>query len=97
MHFSHTDRLSLNQVARELQVHVATCWRWALRGVRGRRLQTFMIGGRRYVRRSDLDAFLRESDQSPEAPDALQRARDAGKLLDGMGVTCAPAIKRMSE
>ncbi len=31
--------LTLNQVAKHLHVHVATCWRWTLHGVRGRRLK----------------------------------------------------------
>jgi len=51
-------RYSMATAARETGVHVATVWRWYLRGVRGRRLTTVMIGGRRYVLAHDLEEFL---------------------------------------
>jgi hypothetical protein len=57
---------SLAEVARQLDVHVATVWRWATRGVRGRRLTTIVIGGRRYVLNADLDAFLRPPSVTPD-------------------------------
>ena len=40
-----TDRLSMREAAKLLQVHQATIWRWALHGVRGRRLPTHMLYG----------------------------------------------------
>ena len=36
----------------------ATLWRWALRGVRGRRLETVMVGGRRYSSREAFQRFI---------------------------------------
>ena len=54
-----TERLSLKQVAKHLRVHIATVYRWTLRGVRGRRLKSFLVGGRRYVDADDLVKFLR--------------------------------------
>ncbi len=38
------ERLTPNQVAKRLNVHVATIYRWTLKGVRGRRLRSFLIG-----------------------------------------------------
>jgi hypothetical protein len=38
--------------------HVSTCWRWARRGVRGHKLETIVIGGRRYTSREALERFF---------------------------------------
>jgi Protein of unknown function (DUF1580) len=51
-------RYSLSKVAQAANVHVGTVWRWSLHGVRGRKLPTLLIGGRRYVLAADLEAFL---------------------------------------
>lgn len=52
-------RLTMAETARACGgVAVSTVWRWTLKGVRGVRLRTVHLGGRRYVLRSDLDAFL---------------------------------------
>ena len=73
------ERLTLAQIAQEQNVSVSTAWRWTLKGVKGRRLKSFLVGGRRYVTRRDLNDFLRASDESTEvlsheeAADALQR------------------------
>ena len=49
----------LTEVAQMLRVHVGSIYRWtAPRGVRGRRLRTVLIGGRRAVLPSDLETFL---------------------------------------
>ncbi|MCA9236978.1 MAG: DUF1580 domain-containing protein [Planctomycetales bacterium] len=49
-------RLTLPALARREGVNPSTAWRWALRGVRGARLQTFAVGGRRYT---TAEAFAR--------------------------------------
>ena len=36
--------------------HLATCWRWIKRGCRGVKLETVLIGGKRY---SSLEALQR--------------------------------------
>lgn len=51
-------RLTLSEVAAQLQVHVSTVHRWCLRSVRGRQLRSQLIGGRRFVSLSDLQDFL---------------------------------------
>jgi hypothetical protein len=49
---------SLLEVARLLDKNSSTIWRWCQRGVRGYRLRTFLIGGRRHCERAQLLAFL---------------------------------------
>lgn len=46
------------QVAEVVGVDVATVRRWLSTGVRGRRLPSRLIGGRRYVRTVDLAKFV---------------------------------------
>jgi hypothetical protein len=80
-------RQSLNQVAKRLHVHVATPWRWALHGVRGRRLKTILIGGRRWVRETDLAEFLAADPATvPASMDRLQRNQIAESKLNAHGV-----------
>lgn len=51
--------LSLPDAARHLpgQPHASTVFRWASRGVRGVRLETCLVGGRRYTSRQALQLF----------------------------------------
>lgn len=79
------DRLSVNQVAKYLKVHLATVYRWTSIGVRGKRLPSFLVGGRRYVALADLEQFLR-----PAAPTARDgdstRATQARERLRSYGI-----------
>lgn len=52
--------LSLAEAARELPGHPnpSTLWRWRTKGVRGVRLKTILIGGRRHVTPAALDEFI---------------------------------------
>jgi hypothetical protein len=52
--------LPLAEAARLLpkRPNPATLWRWRKKGVRGVRLQTVLIGGRRYVTRNALQQFI---------------------------------------
>jgi hypothetical protein len=81
-------RYSMFEVARLLNVHVATIWRWHLGGVRGRKLPTVMVGGRRYVLATDLETFLASGSTAPPQNDAeLRRRADvAGAQLDARRV-----------
>lgn len=79
------ERLSLSEVAKDVGVHVATVWRWVLSGVRGRKLRSVHVGGRRYVLRADLDAFLAPAEAAEAEPSASAQA--AGKMLDALGIT----------
>jgi hypothetical protein len=54
-----SDYLSLSQAARELpgRPHISTLHRWRQRGVSGVKLQTCVVGGRRYTTREWLLEF----------------------------------------
>ena len=45
---------------------LSTVWRWALTGVRGRRLETQLCGGRRFTSKQAIQRFLR-----PHATEAV--------------------------
>jgi hypothetical protein len=70
-------------------IALTTIYRWALRGCRGVKLQTFLIGGGRYTSRRALDRFVaaineRPSDVPPIAD--RQRERDVEASLDREGL-----------
>ena len=50
-------RLPLHKVAALYDVHVCTVHRWRLRGVKGIKLETTRVGGRRYTTAEWLDRF----------------------------------------
>jgi hypothetical protein len=84
-HIFSAERLSLNEVAKHLKVHVATVHRWILQGVRGKRLKSFLIGGRRYIAVSDLDDFL-QAKSSFEIGDSDRRFRSSQEKLGSYGI-----------
>jgi len=79
--------LTLSAAAREVPslsgrgVHVSTVWRWALRGCRGVRLETLMVGGVRYTSREALQRFAErltaaaDGTRPAPAPTSRQRQR----------------------
>ncbi len=86
MKHSFNRRLTVGDVAQRLQVHIATVWRWVHQGVRGRRLKSRLLGGRRYLLEQDLDAFLATEQQDPFSLDRNHRADIAGIVLDSRRV-----------
>ena len=79
------DRLSLPELAREEGVAPPTPWRWAMRGVRGLRLPTAMIGHRRVTTRAAFSAWCvqltliadgrhQQSREDPQRQVAIDRA-----------------------
>jgi hypothetical protein len=67
--------LTLSKAAGVLpgQPHVSTLFRWATRGVRGVKLETCLLGGRRYTSRQALQRF------SSAATGATQRYDESRK------------------
>ncbi len=57
-------RLSLSQVAQRLDVNTSTVWRWALKGVRGVKLDTFSIGAKRYTTEESVNRFIEGTTRS---------------------------------
>jgi hypothetical protein len=92
------DLITLIQAARQQPpgrrgrpVHVSTIVRWADRGIRGVRLETVRIGGRRLTSRQALQRFadrLTGADSEPVRPRAEARKahRIAEARLDELGV-----------
>lgn len=95
-----SDRLiPLAEAAKRLpgRPHVSTLHRWRTRGVRGIRLRTMKIGGRRVVALSDLEDFVAavtaasdgERPAAPRSSKQGQRQRDIAKAeaeLDRLGI-----------
>jgi hypothetical protein len=63
-------RLSIAQAAKLLGVDRATVWRWTLRGVQGVRLESILLGGRRFTTRQAVERFVerRSGSQQPSPP-----------------------------
>ena len=71
----------------------ATVWRWYKRGVRGVRLETAVVGGRRYTSRQAIQRFIDRCTAAADGPTAssLRRTRaraiaQAEKELDQAGI-----------
>lgn len=65
--------IAICEIPRRLprRIHLSTCHRWYKRGVRGRKLETVLVGGRRFTSAQALVRFVeaisnRESD--PQLP-----------------------------
>ncbi len=80
-----TERLSLNEVAKQLNVHISTIYRWVLHGVRGRRLKSFLVGGRRYVDADELAQFLSPHQESRQDV-VSRRSEHAQEHLRSFGI-----------
>ncbi len=85
------ERFSVTETARRLGVHVSTVWRWIHRGIRGRRLETVRVGGRRYVLRETLESFLisgsADASETPGTPPMpTQRLEQVNAALARFGV-----------
>lgn len=64
---------------------VPTLWRWALRGLRGVRLETIKVGGRRYTTFEAIDRFASRLTElrSPEGSNAtVRRQQDMARAAD---------------
>ena len=87
-------RISMTELARQLDVTIPTVWRWRQRGVRGIRLETFMLGGRRFTtaeahRRIVDRTTAAANGETPKARSNRQRERAiaaAERLLDEAGI-----------
>ena len=75
--------ISMPQAAAMLPGRPSLCalWRWRTRGVRGRRLETAIIGGRPYTSVEALARFARHEggNEAPTARTPRQRERDIAK------------------
>lgn len=68
------------------RTHPATVWRWVTRGVRGRKLATQMIGGRRFITGQALLEFLGGGEKlRPETSRAVRVAAARKRLREEHG------------
>jgi transposase-like protein len=51
-------RLTIQEVAKRAGVDASTVWRWVLKGVRGTKLESVRVGGRRYVSPMAVESFF---------------------------------------
>jgi hypothetical protein len=58
-------RLSPSQAAGTLDVSVGTVWRWLLKGVKGHKLESAIIGGRRFTSQESLSRFVAKLNAGP--------------------------------
>ena len=89
--------LSLSKAARQVPpagVNIGTLYRWMLRGVRGVRLDTVLIGGKRFTSAQALNLFFERTTAAADGARAIvaQPARAentldaAEKRLDALGI-----------
>ena len=88
-----SDYLTLAEAAQSLpgRVALSTLHRWRLKGVRGRKLRTTLIGGRRYTTREWLADFVAPQDEAPVTPTRTNRQRQqavtsAERELEAAGI-----------
>lgn len=87
-------RMSVAAVARERGVGESTVWRWILKGVRGCKLETIVIGGRRFVLPDKLEDFdarvtAAANGDRPESVTPAAVARAEEKQLQSAQQACA--------
>lgn len=99
-----TDRLSVNQLARRENLHVSTVWRWMLHGVRGTKLRSVRVGGRRYITEADwsdftatLNADLTDAPAAPTPAAVSVRSERARRELDKLLGADGPRSRRSSK
>lgn len=84
-------RLSVTAAARDIfGVAPETAWRWALRGVRGVKLESYVLGGRRFTTREACERFLAAlnglAPLKPAVTRPTSRAEAAARRLDEAGI-----------
>lgn len=72
------ERYTFKEVAKKTKVSLSSVWRWYLTGTKGRKLESVLIGGRRFVLKSQLEAFCGEQRQA--SPSRLKRDLAKRKL-----------------
>ena len=77
--------LTPTQVAKKLGVHVGTVHRWLYGGVRGRKLNSVLVGGRRRILDQHLSEFLQLGNQAAATTDD-SRSKAAKRILSSFGV-----------
>lgn len=88
------DRLTLTQLARQQGVSPPTTWRWAMRGCRGTKLQTAMLGHKRITTHAAFQLWVEQVTAAADGkstPAQSKKAREsaiksAEKQTDKYGI-----------
>jgi hypothetical protein len=89
--------ISFNDAARYLPENhrpsYATWWRWSRRGVKGIRLRTLVIGGRRYTTPSAVQEFIAEVTAAANGTPLIVGGHDDDwrRLPNGYACSTAPS------
>ena len=94
--------LSLREAAQLLpgRPHIATLHRWRLRGVKGIKLKTIKVGGRRFVSRESLEEFIAQTTEAADGESAStstmnQQGRSTGQAEAAQRRCSAPSTNRV--
>jgi len=68
-------RISLSGLAKEEDISTPTAWRWAQRGIKGTRLETFSVGGRRFTTREAFQRFVEKISRASSCAIGLPNPR----------------------
>jgi hypothetical protein len=91
MNIDHEYALTLAQAAREIpgRPHVGTVVRWAARGIKGFKLETVVVGGRRFTSREAISRFVERLNTQVRLDSPKERAQQisrAAEHLDWRGI-----------
>ncbi len=78
------ERFTFLEVAKLLRVHVSTVWRWHSIGAKGRRPESHLIGGRRFVSVDALSEFCGVEQKLDS--EVLKRHEIAAAKLEARGM-----------
>ena len=78
---SAEELLSFAEAARALpgHPHMSTLYRWRMKGVRGVRLESVLVGGRRFTSREALERFAARTTAADNTESVPLRAPDNGR------------------
>ena len=63
--------------------HIATCWRWIYHGVRGVKLATIVVGGRRFTSKEAIERFIEASTATADrTPIPARTARERRRAIE---------------
>ncbi len=86
--------LTISQAAKTApgRPSVSTCWRWAMKGVRGVKLESYVRGGRRFTTADALQRFIyRTTAASDGNADGLSPTESRRREIDTAEAACREA------
>lgn len=75
-------RLTLSQLARAQSVNTATVWRWTIKGVRGVKLESLAVGGRRVTSVEAFERFIAATNSNTVATPPVPSPHERRKAVE---------------